>query len=61
MAVRSLSKKAFESRAETSVPENPAEDDTPWTHALLWGVAVGVLTGVARVLARRVADPVTRT
>lgn len=36
-------------------PSNPADPDTSWGEALGWTVMVGVLVGIARLVARRSA------
>lgn len=34
------------------VPKNPADKQTSWTKALLWGMAAGALLGAAKVIMR---------
>lgn len=39
----------------TTPPDNPAAPDATWGEALRWGALAGLIAGVSRVVARRVA------
>lgn len=55
IAARNLATAGWQRAAGGDPPTNPADPRTSWGEALGWTVLVGVLAGVARLVARRSA------
>jgi hypothetical protein len=58
MAARNLATASWQKAAGGDPPTNPADPKTSWSEAIGWTVLVGVLAGVARLVARRSAAEV---
>lgn len=55
VAARNLATAGWKKGAGGDPPTNPADPTTSWGEAVGWTVLVGVLAGVARLIARRSA------
>jgi hypothetical protein len=53
IAARNLASAGWRRTAGGDPPANPADPKTSWGEALAWTTTVGVLVGIARLLARR--------
>jgi hypothetical protein len=53
IAARNAATALWQKQVGTQPPVNPADPETDWGEAIAWTVAIGVLVGVARLVARR--------
>lgn len=58
VAARNLATAGWKRSAGGDPPTNPADPSTSWGEAIGWTVLVGVLAGLARLVARRSAAEV---
>lgn len=58
VAARNIATASWQRTAGGDPPTNPADPKTSWGEAIGWTVLVGVLAGVARLVARRSAAEV---
>lgn len=52
MLTRRTLEYAWRARTGRDAPKDPSQARVAWPEALLWGAAVGMLTGISRTLAR---------
>lgn len=56
VTLRNALKKSWQHATEKELPLHPEQEETAWQDALAWAMATGLIVGVGRLLARRLAS-----